>query len=169
MDKKESVEDLKTLRNYTLGVVGFATAISAVLIQILHFKAEPTIACTVAFACGMLIIVYLIGKSEGRNRVMLEQHIKESQATVERMSCWFDNIDKTLLEIQRSNLRIELGNEIKRRPENHDTILRMAERYFLPVEQGGLGGDWVMTDLFMKWVEAEKVGLPKSLASVGEK
>ena len=50
-------------------------------------------------------------------------------------------------------------------PENHDTILKIAERYFLE-----FGGDWVMTDEFLRWADSEteegrKVHIPSNLLS----
>lgn len=150
-----SADDLKTLRNWALGVAGFSTTISAILVQALHFPVEPTLICVLGFACLMLLIVYLINKSEQRQKLLLKTHIDESSEITKGFDKRLDYIDKLLLEIQRSSLRIELGNEIKRHPENHDTILKMAERYFLPVEQGGYNGDWVASDAFQLWAEKE--------------
>lgn len=170
---KSSREDLITLRNYTLGVVGFATAVSTVLIQVMHFRAEPTIACTIAFACMMLLIVYLIGRAEARNGLMLRDHIDESETVIKGFDKRLDSVDTALVDIQASTLRTELNNAIYRHPENHDTIIRMAEKYFCTLKQ-----NWVMLDLFSAWVESEnakgrEVHLPpdllKSIAETANK
>ena len=161
MENKNSTEDLKILRNYALGVTGFATAVSTILIQALHFKPEPTIICVSAFAILMLLIVYLINKAEDRNAKRLSSHIDESTQMIKGFSTRLDNVDSALLEIQRSTLRTEMNNAIFRHPENHDTILKMAERYFLPVEQGGCNGNWVASDTFQLWAEKEnELGRP---------
>ena len=162
-ENKNSREDLITLRNYTLGVVAFATAVSTLLIQVLHFRTEPTIACTLAFACMMLLIVYLIGRAENRNQLMLRDHIDESSVVVGGFEKRLGSIDDVLVDIQASALRTEMNSVMFRTPENHDTIIRMAEKYFVE-----LGQDWVMTDTFLSWVESEekagrKVHVPASL------
>lgn len=149
-ENKNSKDDLITLRNYTLGVVAFATAVSTLLIQVLHFRTEPTIACTLAFACMMLLIVYLIGRAEKRNQTILENHIQDSDNTVQKFSKRLTSIDDILSEIQGSTLRTELNNAIFRHPENHDTIIRMAEKYFVALDQ-----NWVMLDTFLNWVDSE--------------
>ena len=165
-ENKNSKEDLVTLRNYTLGVVAFATAVSTLLIQVLHFRVEPTIACTLAFACMMLLIVYLIGRAESRNQLILRNHIDESDTKIESFDKRLDSIDSCLLEIQRSTLRTELNNAIFRHPENHDSILKMAEKYFGKPEDGGLNANWYMSSVFLDWAEKEKVKLPISLQDV---
>lgn len=162
-ENKNSKEDLITLRNYTLGVVGFATAVSTILIQLLHFRAEPTIACSAAFACMMLLIVYLIGRAENRNQLMLRDHIDESGVIIGELDKRLGLINDVLVDVQASTLRTEMNSAMFRTPENHDTIIRMAERYFVE-----LGQDWVMTDTFLAWVESEenkgrKVHVPAGL------
>lgn len=166
MENKNSTEDLKMLRNYALGVTGFATAISTILIQIFHFKAEPTIVCVIAFSILMLLIVYLINKAEDRNVKRLSSHIDESTKMINSFSGRLDSVDSALLEIQRSTLRTEMNNAIFRHPENHDTILRMAERYFGKQTEGGLEADWYESSLFLDWAEKEQVKLPASLKGV---
>lgn len=168
MENKNSTEDLKTLRNYVIGVAGFATTVSAILIQVFHFKAEPTVACAIAFACMMLLIVYLIGRAEKRNQVMLQSHIDESNTVIGGFDKRLDSIDNVLLDIQKSTLRTELSNEINRNPSNHDTIIRMGEKYFCR-----LNGNWVMLDAYKSWMESEektgrKVHLPTELLTTFE-
>ena len=165
MDGKDSKEDLITLRNCVIGVVGFATTVSAVLIQVFHFRPEPTIVCAAAFAILMLLIVFLIGKAERRSNKNLEKHIKDSEEVQQSMKQDLQDIKNMLLENGRSTLRLELNEEINLRPENHDTILRMGKRYFLDMQ-----GDWVETDAFQKWIDSEnaagrKVNIPPALMS----
>lgn len=166
MENKNSTDDLKSLRNYALGVAGFATTISAILIQAFHFKPEPTILCVAGFAGLMLIIVFLIGRAEKRQQLMLKSHIDESNVITDGFCKRFDNIDGVLLDIQRSTLRTEMCNEMDRHPENHDTILKMAERYFGKKKDGGLEADWYMSSKFLDWASEEQVKLPKSLNGI---
>lgn len=151
MAQNESLEDLKTLKGYALGVVGFATAISAILVQALHFPAEPTLLIICGFAGLMLLIAYLINRSEQRQRVLLKSHVEEANMLTSELKEDLTYLKDMALENQRSTLRIEMGDEIHRNPANHDTIIKMAERYFVTLK-----GDWVMTNLFLDWVDNEK-------------
>ena len=77
-------------------------------------------------------------------------------------------IEESLNEIKASTLRTEMNNEIYRNPQNHDTIIRMAEKYFGKKEDGGLNANWVEKELFLTWVDKEneagrEVHLPKAL------
>lgn len=166
---KNSIEDLKTLRNWVLGVAAFATSISTFLVQALHFRLEPTLLVVLAFSVLIIVIVLLMNRVERRQEEKLESHINYSETNTAKLNNRLDFIDKVLLDIQRSTLRTEMNNEIARHPENHDTILRMAQRYFLPVKDGGLDADWVQTDLFLTWVDNEnkagrKVHIPIALS-----
>lgn len=159
----DSTDDLKALKNWAIGIVGFSTTISAVLVQILHFPVEPTLLCVLGFAGIMLLVVYLINKSEQRQKRLLQSHAEESVQITKDFDKRLDSIDEILLDIQRSTLRTEMNDEIARHPENHDTILKMAEKYFCQLKS-----DWVQTSLFLAWVESEekagrKVHIPQEL------
>lgn len=145
-----SVEDLKTLRNYVLGVAGFATTVSAILIQALHFPTEPTLICVAGFALVMLLIGFLINRAEQRQALALKKHQEESDKTIQEFKGDLSFLKTMALENQRSGLRNEMNGEIYRNPANHDTILQLARRYFVE-----MGGDWVQTDLFLSWAEKE--------------
>lgn len=148
---KNAIDDIKTLRNWVIGIAGFATTISAILIQVFHFRAEPTITAVVGFACALILIVFLIQRSEDRTSKMLQDHIGTSDKRMDEISNTLNEIKDITIGNQMASLRIEMGNEIKRRPENHDTILKLAEKYFIE-----LGGNWVATDTFFEWAEREK-------------
>ena len=163
-------EDIKLLRNYVLGVVGFATAVSAVLIEALHFRAEPTIICVIAFACMMLLVAFLINKSEKRQAKVLEKFREENEVMTTSFKEDLTYLKDMALENQRSAVRAEMDNEIFRNPANHDTIIKYAYRYFKELD-----ANWVQTEKFLSWADNEKkagrpVHLPSDLvANVNEK
>lgn len=156
-----STEDLKTLRNYAIGVAGFATTISAILIQALHFPVEPTLICVASFACLMLVIVYLINKSEQRQKMNLKQHIDSSEKAFSEFRQDLADIKEMLVDNSKATLRIEMNEEMSRHPHNHDTILKMAEKYFVELK-----GDWYMSNKFLDWAEKENIHLPASLSGL---
>ena len=59
-------------------------------------------------------------------------------------------IKKLSIETRLDGLRTLLTMYINSQPENHDTILKIAEKYFMEFD-----GDWVMTDEFLKWADSE--------------
>lgn len=146
----QTMEDLKTLRNYALGIVGFSTTISAVLIQVFHTRAEPTILCVIGFALAMFAICFLVNRAEQRQAKALKEHKDESDAAMQEFRDGVFYLKNMALENQRSSLRNEMNSEIYRNPSNHDTILQLAHRYFVE-----MGGDWVQTDQFLAWAENE--------------
>lgn len=154
MTEKVSVlDDIKNIKNYIIGIISFATAVATFLIQILHFRTEGTIAACAGFAVLSLGVGYLIEKSNSRQSAALNAHVEDYRKDMVVIKDSIDYLKGMALENQRSALRLEMNSTIVRNPSNHDTILRYAERYFLPP----INGDWVETDIFLGWVESENV------------
>ena len=146
-----AIDDIKQAKGYILGLIAFATGVATFLTQVWHFKLEPTIILVAAFSLLVLAIGFLIHNSEKRQSGALKDHIVTADKKVDEIQKTLGEIKDITIENQKASLRIEMNNEIKRHPENHDTILRLAERYFCL-----LSGDWVQTDVFLNWVDAEK-------------
>lgn len=156
MSKKAVLEDIKAIKYYVLAVCGFAVTVSGCLIKIWDFPEAPTILGAGGLAVGMLVLGFLIQRAESRQEAALATHMAASDAVIKEFR-------ENMLENQRSNLRTEMNLMMYTHPDNHDTILKMAYRYFVE-----LNGDWVETDLFLTWVEDEekkgrKVHLPPEL------
>ena len=94
---------------------------------------------------------------------MMADHVAEAEKTTQGFGLRLDSIDNVLLDIQRSTLRTEICNEMARHPDNHDTILKMAEKYFGKRAQGGLEANWYMSSKFLDWAEKEEIKLPPSI------
>lgn len=153
------LEDIKSIKGYIAGVIAFATAVSAFLIKACNLPEAPTLLGVSGVSVGMLVIGYLIQRSESRQQAALRAHEASSDKIVEELM-------NNMLENQRSNLRTEMNLMMFIRPENHDTILKMAHRYFVELK-----GDWVETDEFLTWVEKEedagrRVHIPAGLSAV---
>lgn len=158
-NKKAVLEDIKALKNYLLGVIAFAGAVAAFLIKVVNLPEAETILGIAGVAILMLVIGFLIQRSESRQSAALTAHTLASDKIVAE-------IHKNMLDNQQSNLRTEMNLMMFTNPSNHDTILKMAHRYF---EE--LNGNWVETDLFLSWVDSEeeagrKVHIPPSLANI---
>ena len=149
-------DNVKEMKGWIMGAIAFDASVTSVLVAVFDVDAVKTTIATTATTIVALAIIFLIYKSEARSRQQLQDHIEEASGSLKEMRRRFDDIDKVLLEIRRSSLRIELGNEMRAHPENHDTIIKMAEKYFGKIEKGGLEGNWVMEDAFKNWVNSEK-------------
>lgn len=164
MDKKQTVfDDLKECKGYILGIIGFATTVSVFMIQVFHFQLEPTLIGVCSVALCMLLIGFFINRSEKREQTALAMHKQESSERTKHLQDSLDEIKKLTLETRLDSIRTLLTMYINTQPENHDTILKIAQRYFIEY-----GGDWVMTDEFLKWADSEteagrKVHIPSNL------
>lgn len=67
-------------------------------------------------------------------------------------------IRKELHEIRLDTTRTQLIMLMEHQPHNHDTIIKVAERYFLV-----LRGDWYLTSLFKEWAKKEDVDVPANI------
>lgn len=72
--------------------------------------------------------------------------------------------DKELKETRLDTTRIQLMMLIEHQPYNHDTIIKVAERYFLELD-----GNWIMAAEFLDWSEKEKVKVSPLLIEAIEK
>lgn len=167
MDKKQTIfDDIKEIKGYILGVIAFATAVAAFLTQIVKFPMDTTLAGVTFASVYMIFIGFLINKSEQRQTVALKKQEEKSVERVETFRGVVEEIKNLAIETRLDNLRTLLTLYIHDQPENHDTILKIAEKYFIEFK-----GDWVMTDEFLKWADAEKqagrpVFIPSSLGNI---
>ena len=150
------LDDIKTSKLWVVGVISFATAVGAFLTTVCGFKPEPTIAVVAAFAIFLLFISWLIDRAEKRQIRMLKQHESDSNLKIAKYDATLNKLLEYAHATQLSNLRLEMDNTIDHNPADHTTILKYAEKYFMELD-----GDWVQTDIFIKWVKAEdKAGRP---------
>lgn len=164
MEEKQTIfEDFKKIKGYILGVIAFATAVSVFFTQVLNLPIQPVLATVFIATICMLFIGFLIEKSEKRQRIALQKQEEKSVARVESFKESINEIKNLAIETRLDNLRTLLTLYMHDQPENHDTILKIAEKYFCEFH-----GDWVMTDEFLRWTDKEneagrKVHIPNSL------
>lgn len=170
MDGKKNtspLDDVKEMRNYILGVVAFATAIATFLINCVPSTPKELVFVAVAgIALAMVVIGLLITRSEKRQAKALETHEHYSQQQAQELTDAVKRIEDMAIENQRSAVRTEMNMAIHNYPQDHVTILKMAQRYFVDLK-----GDWVETDLFLGWIDREKkagrpVAVPPQLMGI---
>jgi len=147
-----ALDDIKQMKAYILGVIGFATATTGILVGTFNVDPVKTTIATTATAIVALFLGWLVQKAEKRVHNELQEHIKESnELRGELNDCMMHNRE-TLADIRRDTLRIQLAQYLKDQPDNVDTILMLAEEYFCKLK-----GDWYKTNEFVNWAEAHNV------------
>lgn len=151
-------DNVKELKAWVVGAVAFDATVTSLLVAVFSVDMVKTTIATTATTIVALAIIFLIYKSEARGRGELQRHIDDSNVLVAGLKKDVSEIKNMILDNGKSTLRIEINEEMLRNPHNHDTILKMAEKYFCDMK-----GDWYMTNRFLDWVEKEHIHLPPSL------
>lgn len=152
-------DNIKELKGWIAGAIGFDATITALLVTIFQVDAVKTTIATTATTIVALALVFLIYRSETRSRQELQNHIEEANEQVKSINAGIDELKDIVKDAAKSTLRLEINEEMAKNPHNHDTILKMGEKYFCPP----MNGDWYMTNRFLDWAEKENVHLPPTL------
>lgn len=67
-------------------------------------------------------------------------------------------LQEELREIRLDTTRTQMIMLMEHQPHNHDTILKVAERYFCVLQ-----GDWYCTSLFKDWAKRENIEIPNTI------
>ena len=161
--ENKATSDLKVIAAYVTGVITFAATVTTFFVKALNAPLELTTGIVAVLSSMLLLTTILINRAERRMLEQIQRVKEECNATQQAYNkdmIWLKNMT---LENQRSSLRTEMDNEIFRRPDNHDTIIKYGYRYFVELDS-----DWVETEKFEAWMEAEKkagrpVHLPREL------
>lgn len=68
------------------------------------------------------------------------------------------SLQEELREIRLDTTRTQMIMLMEHQPHNHDTILKVAERYFCTLK-----GDWYCTSLFKDWAKGEEIEIPNTI------
>lgn len=106
-------------------------------------------------------------ENQARERVAsalgdLRESIRQvDEASKDRVASFNDRVDKIIgivEDTRKDTLRIQLLMLMREDNDNVDTILRIAETYFVKLQ-----GDWYMTSEFCKWAKAHDVLIPNNI------
>lgn len=89
----------------------------------------------------------------------IDNHTQAITARIDENKQSIQNVMTEVEKVRMDTLRVQLLQYIYNEPQAHDTILKLAYTYFVEYN-----GDWVMTDKFKEWAEAEKVNIPFDLS-----
>lgn len=84
----------------------------------------------------------------------------DSDKRIESFREAVDELIDTTRETRRDTLRIQLLMILAHQPDNIDTILKLAQTYFVD-----LHGDWYMTSEFNKWAKAHDIEIPTYISN----
>lgn len=154
------IDDIKDAKGYILGITGFAAAVTAFFVNAFGWDPMKTTAATAGIALAVLLFGFLILRSEKRHARALQEHVINSEHLVSELRDTMQRLENNSLETRRDTLRIQLSMYMKDQPDNVDTILRLAEEYFIK-----LHGDWYMTAEFNKWTKEHNIAVPQVISS----
>lgn len=83
---------------------------------------------------------------------------EDSDRKIENINQNIDKLLKVSEETRRDTVRIQLLMVLEHQSDNIDTILKMAELYFVDLK-----GDWYMTNEFIKWAKKHDVAVPANI------
>ena len=154
------LDNVKEMKAWIAGTIGFDATVTGLLVAIFNVDPVKTTIATTATTIVALAIIWLIYRSEKRTRADLHQHIQDSNDLREELrNCMVTNREM-MTDIRKDTLRIQLSQYMKDQPDNIDTILKLAEEYFVKMK-----GDWYMTSEFNKWARNHNIIVPQIIST----
>lgn len=162
------------------GVIAAVGVAATFVTKVLNTSPEMTYSIFAALGILLLVISFYVDKQtlylheeilhyEGQARKDFAEAIhkdreqmmnmkKDNNEKIEQIN---NNIDKLLAlskETRKDTVRIQLLMVMSHQPQNVDTILKLAEMYFVKLK-----GDWYMTNEFGKWAKEHDVTVPANI------
>ena len=159
-NKKSAWNDLKINWKILTGVLAGVGVLTNFVCELFKWPVEKVMPVFAIMGVMIIILSWYVDRQSKYNHEELKEHIDNSG----KVFCEINNTLKGLTEVtndtRKDTLRIQLSMYIENQPDNIDTILKLAEVYFVQ-----LGGDWYMTNEFMKWAKAHDVVVPISISN----
>ena len=180
MDKKETKSvwsDVKSIWGRIAGVIAAVGVLATFITKVFNTSPELTYGVFATIGIVMIILSFYVDRQAQYNheeivayeaqarKDFIEVMQKARQQTLDmkedsnkKIEALTENIDKVLKvskETRKDTVRIQLLMMIEHQPENVDTILNIAELYFIDLK-----GDWYMTNVFTKWAKEHDVMVP---------
>ena len=154
--------DIATIWKRVAAVITASGVLSAFLISMFGFHTGKTILITSAAGIIILVISFYVDKQtkyiEDNFHSALSNHETEAAKEVKNITTAVSAIRDITLDTRKDTLRIQLMMMMQNQPDNEDSILKLAETYFMK-----LRGDWYMTSEFKKWAKAHNVEVPDAM------
>ena len=180
-NKSKSVwNDVARIWGRITGVIAAIGILATFITKVLKTPPELTYSLFAALGVVLLIISFYVDrqseythqeilKYEGKARedfTKAMQNQKQMQSeykkdTDKRIEIFADNVEQlihTTQETRKDTLRIQLLMMMMHQPKNTDSVLKLAEKYFVE-----LHGNWYMTTEFTRWANENNVMIPQSI------
>ena len=156
--------DLSNMWKRIAAVIAAIGVITKFIVDLFHV--DIAIVLPICSFVGFLILLvsWYVDRQTEHNHQELKEHIAESNNMISTMTKNIEDLKTISLDTRKDTLRIQLSMYMKSDPTNIDTILKLAETYFVK-----LGGDWYMTNEFMKWAKDNDVTIPPQVFDVMHK
>ena len=172
MNNKSVWDDISKYWKRIAAVIAAAGVLTTFIVNVFNAPTDKVLIITGGTGVILLLISFYVDKQTQYIREEITQHkknsdenlanhIKESNQIINGFTNTLSEIKKTGEDTRKDTLRIQLLMVMKDQPENKDTILRLAQTYFV-----SLKGDWYMTSEFNKWAKAHGVELPPDIFRV---
>ncbi len=178
MKKPKSVwNDISKIWGRIAGVIAAVSVIATTIVKVFNAPPELTYSVFISLGLVLLIVSFYVDKQSEymrqemlayeqkarkdfkeiieRQKVMSDEYREDTERRIQYFTDSVDKIAEMTQETRRDTLRIQLLMMIGQNPENVDTILKIAETYFVTWQ-----GDWYMTSEFNKWAKARDVSIP---------
>lgn len=181
MDKKKTPwNDVSFMWKKIAGVIAAVGVLATLTVNI--FNTKPEFTYTIFAFLGLILLMiswYVDRQAEYSHKDIIEVEkkaredfdlaIKETREIVNqnkedtenRINRFEERVNK-IMEIaedtRKDTLRIQLMMLMKEQEDNIDTILKVAETYFVELQ-----GDWYMTSEFNKWAKRHEVTIPDNI------
>lgn len=107
---------------------------------------------------GIALATFLEAKRGKKTQQIVDEAIKPLIKGRDENRKNIEDLTEEVRLVRLDTTRIQLLNLIRSDPHNHDTILMVAERYFLT-----LRGDWIASSEFLSWAEREDIKVPSAI------
>lgn len=162
------------------GVLAAVGLVATAVVKIFNTPPELTYSLFAALGLILLIISFYVDRQteytyqeivayEHKARADFTKIIKETRQQMldmkedsnKKIDTLTENVEKVLKiskETRQDTIRIQLLMIMEHQPDNIDTIVKLAEKYFIELK-----GDWYMTNEFNKWEKAHDVIVPANI------
>jgi hypothetical protein len=168
-EEKSAWNDISTVWKRIAAVVAAMGVITTFFVNVFGSPLDKTVTITSCLGVVILLISFYVDRQtkyireeiKDNRKVSddkLSEHISESNKMIQTFGDTLKEMKKTGEDTRKDTLRIQLLMILKDQPENTDTILKLAETYFVHLK-----GDWYMTNEFMKWAKAHDIMIPDNI------
>lgn len=166
MNSKSTWDDISRIWKRIAAVIAAIGVISTFIINVFKAPTDKVLIITTGTGLILLLISFYVDKQTQYIREEISQvkkssdenlanHVKDSNQIISGFTDTLAEIKRTGEDTRKDTLRIQLLMILKDQPENKDTILKLAETYFVKLK-----GDWYMTNEFNQWAKSHNVIVP---------